>query len=80
MVRYGLAIVLRGAKALQTRKKSANGFENLVLQGLASILKILKVIMYTKNYSILNSDWLRKECSSPVTRMQFCNSSGNYGF
>ena len=55
MVRYGLAIVLRGVKALQTRKKSANGFENLVLQGLASILKILKVIMYTKN--LLNSQF-----------------------
>ena len=27
MVRYGLAKVLRGVKALQTRKKSANGFE-----------------------------------------------------
>ena len=36
MVRYVLAKVLRGAKALQTRKKSANGFENLLLQGLAS--------------------------------------------
>ena len=29
MVRYGLAKVLRGVKALQTRKKSANVFENL---------------------------------------------------
>ena len=29
MVHYGLAKVLRGVKALQTRKKSANGFENL---------------------------------------------------
>ena len=36
MVRYGLAKVLKGVKALQTRKKSANGFQNLVLQGLAS--------------------------------------------
>ena len=40
MVRYGLAKVLRGVKALQTRNKSTNGFENLllsaVLQGLAS--------------------------------------------
>ena len=36
MVRYGLAKVLRGVKALQTRKKSANGFENLLLQGLVS--------------------------------------------
>ena len=36
MVRYGLAKVLRGVKALQTRNKSANGFENLLLQGLAS--------------------------------------------
>ena len=36
MVRYGLAKELRGVKALQTRKKSANGFENLLLQGLVS--------------------------------------------
>ena len=35
MVRYGLAKVLRGVKALQTRKKSANGFENVLLQRLA---------------------------------------------
>ena len=31
MARSGLAKVLRGVKALQTRKKSANGFENLIL-------------------------------------------------
>ena len=38
MVCYGLAKVLRGVEALQTRKKkkSANGFENLLLQGLTS--------------------------------------------
>ena len=36
MARYGLAKVLRGVEAFQTRKKYANGFENLVLQGLAS--------------------------------------------
>ena len=36
MVLYGLAKVLRGVKALQTRKKSASGFENLLLQSLAS--------------------------------------------
>ena len=36
MVRYGLAKVLSGVKAPQTRKKSANGFRNLFLQGLAS--------------------------------------------
>ena len=35
MVRYGLAKVLRGVKALQ-RQKSANGLENLHLQGLGS--------------------------------------------
>ena len=29
MVHYGLAKVLTSVKALQTRKKSANGFENL---------------------------------------------------
>ena len=44
MVRYGLAKVLRGVKALQTRKKSANCFENLLLRGLMqTILKIFKV-------------------------------------
>ena len=29
---YGRAKVLRGVKAPQTRKKAANGFENLLLQ------------------------------------------------
>ena len=43
MVLYGLAKVLRGVKALQSRKKSANGFENLPLQGLASHSEIFKV-------------------------------------
>ena len=44
LVRYGLAKVLRGVKALQTRKKSANCFENLHLRGLMqTILKIFKV-------------------------------------
>ena len=36
MIRYGLAKMLGAVKALQARKKSANGFENLLLQGLAS--------------------------------------------
>ena len=36
MDHYRLAKVLRDVKALQTCKKSANGFENLLLQGLAS--------------------------------------------
>ena len=36
MVHYGLAKVLRGVKAPQTCKKSASGFENLLLQGLTS--------------------------------------------
>ena len=36
MVHYGRGKVLRGVKAPQTRKKAANGFENLLLQGLAS--------------------------------------------
>ena len=36
MIRYGLAKMLGGVKALQTLKKSVNGFENLLLQGLAS--------------------------------------------
>ena len=35
MVRYGLAKVLRGVKARQTQK-SANGLENVLLQGLGS--------------------------------------------
>ena len=43
MVRYGLAIISRDVKALRTRKKSANGFENLLLQGLASHSENLKV-------------------------------------
>ena len=36
MDHYRLAKVLRDVKALQTCKKSVNGFENLLLQGLAS--------------------------------------------
>ena len=36
MVRYGLVKVLRGVKSLQTCKKPANGFEKLLLHGLAS--------------------------------------------
>ena len=36
MVRYVLTKVLRDVKALQTRKNCANGFENLLLPGLAS--------------------------------------------
>ena len=43
MVCYGLAKVLRGVKALQTRKESANGFENLLCKDLQAILKIFKV-------------------------------------
>ena len=35
-----------------------------------------RLIIYTKK--ILNSDWLRKECSSSVKRMQICNTSANY--
>ena len=31
------------------------------------------LIIYTKK--LLNSDWLRKECSSSVTRVQTCNTS-----
>ena len=36
MVHYGPAKVLRSVKALQTCRKSAIGFKNLLLQGLAS--------------------------------------------
>ena len=43
MVCYGLAKVLGGVKALQTRKESANRFENLLCKDLQAILKIFKV-------------------------------------
>ena len=43
MVRYGLANMLRDVKALRARKKSASGFENLLLQGLASHSENFKV-------------------------------------
>ena len=43
MVCYGLAKVLRGVKALQTRKESANRFENLLCKDLQAILKIFTV-------------------------------------
>ena len=39
MVCYGLAKVLRDVKALQTRKESANGFENLLCKDYASHLE-----------------------------------------
>ena len=34
------------------------------------------VIIYTKK--LLNSDWLRNECSSSVTRVQTCNTNANW--
>ena len=34
---------------------------------------ISKIIIYTK--ILLNSDWLRKECSSSVKRVRTCNTS-----
>ena len=43
MVRYGFAKVLRGVKAPQTRKKSANGLETYSCKDLQAILKIFKV-------------------------------------
>ena len=43
MVRYGLAKMLRDVKALRTRRKSANGFENLLLHGLANHSENFKV-------------------------------------
>ena len=36
-------------------------------------LLLLSIIIYIKK--LLNSDWLRKECSSSVTRLQTCNTS-----
>ena len=43
MVRYGLAKAVTGVKDLHSRKKTANGFENLFLQGLASHCEKFKV-------------------------------------
>ena len=43
MVRYGLSKVLRGVKAPQTRKKSANDLETYSYKDLQAILKIFKV-------------------------------------
>ena len=42
MVRYGLAKLLRGVKAHQTRKKSANGFKTYSCKDLQAFLKIFK--------------------------------------
>ena len=36
---------------------------------------VTPLIIYTKK--LLNSDWLRKESSSPVTRVEICNTSAN---
>ena len=45
--------------------------------GQNSVLRNFEIlIMYTKK--LLNSDWLRKECSFSVTRVQTCNTSANY--
>ena len=41
------------------------------VQKLTSYISLL--IIYTKK--LPNSDWLRKECSSSVTRVQTCNTS-----
>ena len=43
MVRYVLTKVLRGVKALQTRKKSGNGLKTYYYEDLQAILQILKV-------------------------------------
>ena len=43
--------------------------EQLSLSGGTSLNTML--IIYTKK--LLNSDWLRKECSSSVTRVQITN-------
>ena len=37
------------------------------------MFRVPDLIIYTKK--LLNSDWLRKECSSSVTRVQTCNTS-----
>ena len=48
MVHYGLAKVLRGVEALQTCKKSANGFGNLLLQGLANHSALLLLLLHNQ--------------------------------
>ena len=69
MVRYGLAKMLRDVKALRTRKKSANGIENLPLQGLAShsenfkvniVVVIYKSSTYGRIKLIISLNFLRK--------------------
>ena len=49
MVRYELAKVLRGVKAPQTRKKSANGLKTYSCKDLHVILKMFKV-----NFVVVN--------------------------
>ena len=50
--RYGLAKKLGGVKDLQTRKKSANGFENLLLQGITSHSETLLMLLHNQLVSL----------------------------
>ena len=52
MVRHGLARVLIGVKALQTREKSANGFENL--GQLLNTLPLCTTIVFVGRRSLKN--------------------------
>ena len=49
------------------------GFGGLYLEGLIHGGAYFR--NFTVHEKLLNSDWLRKECSSSVTRVQTCNTS-----
>ena len=50
--------------------KKASALAGLDKCGLG-LMFLMSLIIYTKK--LLNSDWLRKECSSSVTRVQITN-------
>ena len=52
----------------------------LLMQGKARFVKSITFVLFNLIYTkkVLKSDWLRKEHSSPVTRVQTCNTSANY--
>ena len=57
-------------------QKRWHGHSALSILLIISNFCISTLIIYTKK--LLNSDWLRKECNSSVTRVQTCNTSANY--
>ena len=67
MVDYGLAKVLRSVKALQTRKNSANGFENLNLQPFWKFLRYRRLCCCCY---IISSKFVRK-LRSTIEYFQF---------